>query len=132
MWKVKFLWEQVMTSLKLVYTVCKHTLQVCICQHLMLNLSICGQKVKIYNLRGNLGSLFVWQVWMLRLVHLHGGGLSSSVVAQQGGDVSLVERQIEVVYGVPPPVGFCQAVKGHAHWHCRELAVLVCGENSIS
>lgn len=53
-------------------------------------------------------------------------------MAQQSGDVSLVERQIEVMDGVPPPIAFGQAMKGYAHWHGRELAVLVRRVNSIS
>lgn len=65
-------------------------------------------------------------------MRLHGGGLSSSIVAQQCGDVSLVEGQIEILNGIPLPIGFGQAMEGHPYWHPSELAVLMRGEESVS
>lgn len=50
------------------------------------------------------------RIWISERLCVHGGGLSGSVVSQQCGDVSLVEGQVEVVDGVPPAIGFGQAM----------------------
>lgn len=48
--------------------------------------------------------------------HVHGGCLSSSVVAKQGGDVALVEGNIQVVDGNLVTVHLGEAVEGNTHW----------------
>lgn len=42
---------------------------------------------------------------------LHSGGFSSSIVTQQRGDMSLIERKVQVVYSMPVVVGLCQAIQ---------------------
>lgn len=49
------------------------------------------------------------QILKKRLLILHGGGLSCSIVAQEGGDLILVEAQREVIH--------CQLVAVSVHLH---------------
>ncbi len=42
---------------------------------------------------------------------LHSGGFSSSIVTQQRGDMSLIERKVQIVYSMPVAVGLCQAIQ---------------------
>ncbi len=47
--------------------------------------------------------------------HLHSGGFSSSIVTQQRGDMSLIERKVQIVYSVPVAVGLCQAIQRYSN-----------------
>lgn len=48
----------------------------------------------------------LWTIWTLSLAYSHGGGLSCSIVSQEGGDLSLIETQGQAIHRklLPMPV----------------------------
>lgn len=53
-----------------------------------------------------------WTCWALNLAYSHSGGLSCSVVSQEGGNLSLVETQCKAVHRqlFPVPVDLDQVL----------------------
>lgn len=50
------------------------------------------------------------------VVHVHSGGLASSIVAKQCGNVTLVERDVQVLNGYLVTVEFAETMEGNTHW----------------
>lgn len=55
------------------------------------------------------------------MAHIHGGGLASSIVAKQCGNVTLVKRDVQVLNGYSVTIEFAQTVEGNAHWQMWEI-----------
>lgn len=53
-----------------------------------------------------------WTCWTLNLAYSHGGGLSCSIVSQEGGDLSLIETQRQAINCqlLPVPVDLDQVL----------------------
>lgn len=62
----------------------------------------------------------------------HGSGLASSVVSQQCSDLSLVEFDIEVLYGCSVPIGLSQSMESHAHRKTWDLLFHMRGEATLN
>lgn len=50
------------------------------------------------------------------MAHIHGGRLASSIRAKQCGNVTLVERDVEVLNGYSVTIQFAETMEGNAHW----------------
>lgn len=48
--------------------------------------------------------------------HIHGGGFASSIVAKQRSNVTLVERDVQILNGYSVTVEFAETMEGNAHW----------------
>lgn len=55
------------------------------------------------------------------VAHIHGGGLSSSIVAKQCGNMAFVERDVQVLNGYSVTIEFAETVEGNAHWQIWEI-----------
>lgn len=55
------------------------------------------------------------------VAHIHSGGLASSIVAKQCGNMTLVERDVQVLNGYSVTIEFAETVEGNADWQMGEI-----------
>lgn len=62
---------------------------------------------------------------------IHSGGLASSIVTKQRGDMALVEGNIEVFNGNTAPIDFAKTMEDNAYGELWEILPSIVGKSAL-